>query len=250
MSRFLALPLEIRITIYKYCLVVGKVFPYLASDVRSSDVYGHPDWEQEALEYELPEISLLAVCKSIYQEAEPILYQKNIFALPVGPYNARFFYISLNTDERQAWVTSVEVRFYPISMNEWDMDSHYRMTDLDHHLLFVNKVRLSLHRTGLYSFLDTLQSACEDHSAFLVWPRDIEPLLSLLRLEKLVIDVSHWVDYSTVCKAAESVFKDGFLKGMPKQLEILGATADGHSSLTTFFRTRDPQSLPNAVNPN
>lgn len=65
--------------------------------------------KQDTLGYDAPEVSILRACKSTYQEAEPILYQKNTFVLPIGRLTAQYFEVSLNTNARRAWVTSVEI---------------------------------------------------------------------------------------------------------------------------------------------
>lgn len=59
MALFLMLPLEIWIMIYKYCLVVGKVFPYTLSEPNDEPDYTFKDTKRVSLGYEVPEVQNL-----------------------------------------------------------------------------------------------------------------------------------------------------------------------------------------------
>jgi hypothetical protein len=75
--RFLDLPVELRIQVYEYLVVVGNV------------LYT-PEWYewQEGVRfngfpaYEKPSLRFLSVCKQIRQEAEHEYFSKNLFVLP------------------------------------------------------------------------------------------------------------------------------------------------------------------------
>jgi hypothetical protein len=76
--RFLDLPTELRVEIYEYVVVVGKIF-YT------------PDWYDKREgpvrfykcdEYAVPSLQLLRVCKQVRHEAENVYATKNLFILP------------------------------------------------------------------------------------------------------------------------------------------------------------------------
>ncbi|KAF2030488.1 hypothetical protein EK21DRAFT_88812 [Setomelanomma holmii] len=75
--RFLDLPAELRVQVYEYLVVVGKVF-------YTPDFYGEQDSSRFELwrEYAVPSLHVLRVCKQIRDEAEGICLAKNMFVLP------------------------------------------------------------------------------------------------------------------------------------------------------------------------
>ena len=97
MARFYHLPLEILRMIYREYLVVGEIYPYSLSDAPQPDT----ETPQDKTGYELPSIALLQVSKIIREEAEPMLYQKNILRLGSAIVTGKFFERSLNTPERR-----------------------------------------------------------------------------------------------------------------------------------------------------
>jgi hypothetical protein len=85
--RFLDLPVELRIEVYKKVLVVGKVF-YTPDqyDIRNGSRFN--DYES----YEVPSLSLLRVCKQIHHEAEYEYLSNNLFVLPSSFASMNPFY--------------------------------------------------------------------------------------------------------------------------------------------------------------
>jgi hypothetical protein len=77
LCRFLDLPAELRIQIYEYLVVVGKVFytPECYEWQEGVQFNGFPA-------YEKPSLKFLPVCKQIRQEAEDVYFSKNLFVLP------------------------------------------------------------------------------------------------------------------------------------------------------------------------
>jgi hypothetical protein len=75
--RFLDLPLEVRVCIYGYLVVVGKVF-------YTPDKYAmQSELRFEGMNtYREPSLQILRVCKQIREEAEAIYASKNTFILP------------------------------------------------------------------------------------------------------------------------------------------------------------------------
>ncbi|KAI9747165.1 MAG: hypothetical protein M1835_002199 [Candelina submexicana] len=76
-ERFMDLPLEIRMIIYEYLLVVGKVFRY----AKSQDDPRYTGWK----DYECPNTQLFAVSHQLKKESENMYYSKNLFILSRGP---------------------------------------------------------------------------------------------------------------------------------------------------------------------
>lgn len=212
--------------IYKYCLVVSKVFPYTLNETYNAihHWYGPNTTKRDALGYEPPEVSILRACRSIYQEAEPILYQNNTFVLPIGRLTAQFFEVSLNTDTRRAWVTSVQIGLEP-----QDMTLKHREKVLDERIFIARQDLLYPSAWDLRDFADKLHDAYTAHLRTVLWPQKVAPLLMFLRLEKLVIDTEHCRCIQGCCTMifqAQSVlysaFRNGFIHGTPEDLGFRG----------------------------
>ena len=75
--RFLDLSTELRLEIYKYLLVVGKIY-FLPSDYEHSNELRYKNREG----YLIPELQLLRVCKQVRAEAEKVYLSRNLFVLP------------------------------------------------------------------------------------------------------------------------------------------------------------------------
>ena len=86
MSSFLSLPREVRDMVYSLALVVGEVWPYRQTEARG---YGHT-YKCEPFD-DVPSIRLLFTCRLIHDEAEPLLYMKNMIVLPNHDLTERFF---------------------------------------------------------------------------------------------------------------------------------------------------------------
>lgn len=240
MSHFLALPLEIRVMIYKYCLVVGKVFPYTLSEHHYMYI---SKTRQAASGCDVPEVAILRACRTIYQEAEPILYQENVFALPNGALTGKFFEVSLNTDARRAWVTSVEIRLDPL-----DLTKKEREMVRDDPSLRCSEDWLYPRGRDNSNFTDFINNTHDGYAKNLrniVWPRMVAPLLNFLRLEKLVLDVYSFHCIRGCCNGIDEAMQalsNGFVLGAPKELEIRGDGADEwHERLTAAWTLREKE---------
>jgi hypothetical protein len=88
--RFLDLPTELRVEIYEYVVVVGKIF-YAPDwyDKREGPVRFH-----DCDKYAVPSLQLLRVCKQVQYEAENVYAAKNLFVLPYQFADAEPFMFS------------------------------------------------------------------------------------------------------------------------------------------------------------
>jgi hypothetical protein len=75
--RFLDLPVELRIYVYEYLVLVGKVF-YTPDDYTVANEKRFEDWKS----YHVPSLQILRVCKRVHAEAEELYLSKNLFVLP------------------------------------------------------------------------------------------------------------------------------------------------------------------------
>ena len=75
--RFMDLPTELRVQVYEYLVVVGKVF-YTPDDYerRESSLYTKVD------QYRKPDLAILRVSKRVHSEAEKVYLDANMFILP------------------------------------------------------------------------------------------------------------------------------------------------------------------------
>jgi hypothetical protein len=75
--RFMDLPAELRIEIYGYLVIVGKVF-YKPDD---DSVLSNPHFK-DFRAYRKPDLSIFRVSKAVYNEAEEVYLSQNLFVLP------------------------------------------------------------------------------------------------------------------------------------------------------------------------
>jgi hypothetical protein len=75
--RFLDLPAELRLEVYGYLVLVGKVF-YTPDYYATRNEKRFKDWQL----YRTPSLGILCVCKQIYNEAEELYLSRNLFVLP------------------------------------------------------------------------------------------------------------------------------------------------------------------------
>ena len=75
--RFMDLPVELRLEVYKHLVVVGKVF-YTPDEFHKR---AGPRFDQHDI-YQQPMLSILRVSKAVHSEAEDLYLTQNLFVLP------------------------------------------------------------------------------------------------------------------------------------------------------------------------
>tara|TARA_R110002003_G_scaffold279_22_gene18194 strand:+ start:27455 stop:28303 length:849 start_codon:yes stop_codon:yes gene_type:complete len=76
--QFLDLPAELRVQVYEYLVVMGKVFYTPDSFDENIDFNRFKGWEK----YATPSLRIMRVCKQIREEVEKVYFAKNMFVLP------------------------------------------------------------------------------------------------------------------------------------------------------------------------
>ena len=229
MPTFLGLPSEIRRMIYIYCLVVGKVFPYTVSetyDEYDQDFDDDPT-SQELSECEVPCVALLAVCRGVRLEAEPLLYQRNTIFLPASDLTARFFKRCLHNDIRRAWVKSVDISLDALDMTRSDREAvlDKQLANVREDMLFPDKVDDEWHWPEATHLRDTMHDAYQVHLREVVWPRKMSYLLDFLDLEELAIDLRESKCLDGCCIMESEGIKSmsrGFAHTLPKTIRVPG----------------------------
>ena len=220
---FTSLPPEVRQLVYAECLVVGKVFPYTVSERYHE--YDNDDDEQdtglELSDCEVPSVALLQVCKMIHEEAEPMLYQRNIFVLPACDLTILFFKRSLHNDVRKSWVKSVELDFVAADLTRKDrelvLDAQIALARND--LLFPEKCNAGA------EFAHDLHEAYIERLVDVVWPRKASYVGNHLALRKIHLKFGLSECNEGCCLlpgAAIQAMKGGFARGMPVEVKITG----------------------------
>ena len=217
MACFYHLPLEIRRMIYRECLVVGEIYPYSLSDALQPDT----ETPQDKTESELPSVALLQVSKTIREEAEPMLYQKNVLRLGSAEVAGKFFERSLNTPERRMWLKEVRTRLDFRDITKADRQSvlEKQLPLLQTRMLFPEKGRSTI------TIESTLHDAYTNCLAYNIWPRKLSPLLEDCKLEKFLVNFSSARCSEECCPnitRAVLAFRKGFAYGAPKELVLLG----------------------------
>lgn len=217
MAHFYHLPMEIRQMIYRECLVVGEIYPYSLSDALQPDT----ETPQDKTGCELPSVALLQVSKTIREEAEPMLYQKNVLRLGSAHVAEKFFERSLNTPERRMWLKSVRTRLDSRDITKADRQKvlEKQLSLLQTRMLFPEKDKST---TSIERILHNDYTNC---LADTIWPRKLSPLLEDCKLETLSVNFSDARCSGRCCPMnarALLAFRKGFANGAPKELVLLG----------------------------
>ncbi|KAF2820322.1 hypothetical protein CC86DRAFT_387356 [Ophiobolus disseminans] len=77
--RFLDLPVELRLCVYDYLVVVGKVF-YTPDTYTERSERRFKDWKS----YRAPSLQILGVCKRIHSERENCIYPRTSLSSPIS----------------------------------------------------------------------------------------------------------------------------------------------------------------------
>lgn len=241
-TSFKDLPPEIRNIVYGYCLQVGEVYPYLESQraIDVGSVYG------QANSFEVPCTALLAVCKLLHDEAEPLLYKKNTIVLPAAALSAKFFSNSMHSDTRRAWIKSIQLdlSLYDLSKDEKLGIYNEELLSLQVHLVHTDWTNISLDeedsvRDATENWGRNIHQRYKDRLRFVCWPKMMSPILEHLQLDKLVVNFEDSICSHNCCsipRRAGAAFNEGFAKGVPTFL-VLGNIQEGLFPHTDYKRS-------------
>ncbi|KAM0801882.1 hypothetical protein BDR22DRAFT_845550 [Usnea florida] len=217
MARFYDLPLEIRRMIYRECLVVGEIYPYSLSDA----LQPYTETPQDKTGCEVPSVAILQVSKTIREEAEPMLYQKNVLRLGSAEVAGKFFERSLNTPERRMWLKSVRT-----GLDSRDITKADRQSVLENQMPLLHSLMLFPEKGSLATTIEgILHDEYTNCLVDTIWPRKLSPLLNDCKLEKLSVNLSQATCPGKCCPRkgrALLAFRKGFAYGVPKELPLVG----------------------------
>ena len=238
MAHFFALPPEVREMIYKYCLLVEEIRPYQDAEHRYLKGTGRTEYlELNGMEgmnevipsSDRPSTALIMVCKLIREEAEPMLYSRNTFVLPIFRFSARFFSHSLNTKERKSWLKYVE-----LELTQLDMETQERKQLFGEEVAYLEPFFTNPSETyyktnqrehAVWDFIVELDLEYQKTLIRNHWPAKLAPILDDLELKELYVDVRGNTCTDTCCEmggCALEAFKKGFANGLPDNLIITG----------------------------
>ena len=192
MATFFSLPPEVRTMIYILVLDVSpaKLSPYLASQIEilRTSQSSPPDERGlhtiiNALKWKTIQalnISLLATCSIIKNEASPILYSRNTFFLHTTSTAVKFFENALHNHERRSWIKSIYLKLMSFSS-----------------------------RNPLFADLNV--------AVFESWPSIVSPIVDHMALDLLVLDFYYM---SSLPACLLSTFNEGFAHRAPRNLEL------------------------------
>lgn len=158
MANLMDLPVELRIRIYNYSFVVGKIYPY-ANAAGLNTTQPHPFHPPQFL-------SLLRANKIIHAEAEPFIYQKNTVVLPKAPWSAIFFRSCLNSTTKRLWLKDVELEMSSSDLLPFQSNILLHLKGLDSYSTGWDDSRL----------IKLQHDACRNRLVRFIWPEKLAPL--------------------------------------------------------------------------
>lgn len=221
--------IRVRDMIFEECLVVGDIYPYSISD--------RDDTAQELTGCDLPTVALCQVSKSIRDQAEPILYQRNNVIVGYAESSQKFFERCLHTPERKSWLKSVTTW-----LNREDSEEADREAVLDIEFA-MRRVDLLVPKREDFEYSEQtnaiLHRAYKENLGETIWPRKMAPLLDYCSLEKLKVDFQCSECPAGCCKMrgnAVQSFNKGFAMGLPTVFEIDGFKGVDRAATWMYIR--------------
>lgn len=223
-------PPELRIFIYKYCLITGKIYPYLERELEEEEVQTYSSHVNTTATPPSPStikenrVALLQVNKTIHVEATPILYQMNTVVLPNARLTARFFNICLNSAKQRRWLKKVELTFCAS-----DMPASLKSSLIASTSPFQRHERL------------------KRHLGHVIWPAKLAAILDHTQLEKLTVHFGESICPMGCClidNRALAAFRKGFANGRVPELCLQGISQSMYRHLD-YNRPASPNVNPN-----
>ena len=214
---FFKLPPELRIMIYKFCLVPGLIRPH---------IHAYQDRE-------LPGLPLLRTCKAIFNEAGFELY-KNTFIVSDWQESLFIFDACLRYPERRPMLKSLELRFGPYELLDDDRIEVLEQIEEDY-------PPEAFERYGAQASdrMETVRRRKEhrrlkDRMREERWSGKMIHILKNTSLEHLRLNLEECCCHFECCDLyynAFWTFAPGFARVLPKRLELVGVPEDEVESL-------------------
>ena len=178
-------------------------------------------------DYATPNMSLLAVNKTIRTEARPIVYQQNTFVLPNAFYAVKFFMKALPSPAEKLWLKSVELEWCDedMSVSTKNKFANNMMLDQPQALFYSYRHNEDHVRSSVLDWTNMQHNNWKNHLGHVIWPTKLYPLLESTNLDQITVHINNSLCPMGCCcmqQMAIVCFRKGFANGMVKQFNLCG----------------------------
>ncbi|KAK1144023.1 hypothetical protein N8T08_005932 [Aspergillus melleus] len=254
MTTFLDLPLLIREQIYRHVLVMTRIF------VRPFISMNYPFDANRVQNYGIPTLTLLSVCKQIYQEATPIYLRENTFSIVHIDLLAAAFAINLaqfvadQLPNVSAAIDALSPSYQRVTVlraldaMQLDFPSAEGLLRRSRPSSIAVSAEMDSHMEsgmGMESTPSASASTAVLHDRHVenmkeyIWGRTLTFVRKAFRLATLQVDLRRCTCVEGCCRLADEVLRWGWfhvwVNGMPAQVLVRGASPDEKELIVKIF---------------